>query len=171
MSCIALSGKPASLHALLQDTKTDGLFQTPTLLLQLLVDVSKGLQFIHSSGFLHNDIKLDNIVLGSSITKPIRAYIIDFGKACMIGNGKHYSLSSKEVALYKKEHSHITPDLRNGLIAQCEATDIFSLGRVIRKVNRTTLHLEKLAALGREAMNYYSGNRPSIMRVLQTLLI
>ena len=86
----------------------EGVDLTSHLAFQLLLDISKGLQFIHDSGILHNDLKLDNVVFGSSITKPLRAYIVDFGRACSVRNGKTYQLLSEEKALYKKEHTNCT---------------------------------------------------------------
>ena len=114
----------------------------------------------------HNDLKLDNIVLGNSITKPLRAYIVDFGKACRVSNGKTYTLSPEDKALYGREHTQIAPDLRDRHTAQSQATYIYSLGRVIKKVNQTVLHSEEVTSIAKEALNYYSCNRPTISHII-----
>ena len=168
MSYITLSGKPINLHTLLYTTP-EGITLTEVLSFHILVEISKGLQFIHDSGILHNDLKLDNIVLGNSITKPLRAYIVDFGKACRVSNGKTYTLSPEDKALYQREHTQIAPDLRDGHTAQSQATDIYSLGRVIKKVNQTVLHSEEVTSIAKEALNYYSYNRPTISHIITRL--
>ena len=47
----------------------------------------------------------------------LQPYIIDFGKAHRIDCGKMYTLSESERQEFKVEHSHITLDLRDGLVA------------------------------------------------------
>lgn len=46
--------------------------------LKLAAQMIEGLDFIHSSGCMHRDVKLDNILAS---TKPLQAIIIDFGHA------------------------------------------------------------------------------------------
>lgn len=102
MSYIALAGKPVSLHELLVNKDPDVLsMATTSVVKQILVDITKGLQFIDHAGFLHNDLKSDNVALGSSFTRYVRAYIIDFGKACRTDSGKRYSLSPEKLSYTK----------------------------------------------------------------------
>uniref|UniRef100_A0A1X7TUD5 Protein kinase domain-containing protein n=1 Tax=Amphimedon queenslandica TaxID=400682 RepID=A0A1X7TUD5_AMPQE len=69
--------------------------------------IAFGLNYLHEKcGILHNDLKEDNIVLQQEIDK-INSVIIDFGKACMIENGKRYSLSKENKEIYKSRHPHI----------------------------------------------------------------
>ena len=46
--------------------------------------------------FLHNDLKVDNVVIGDTLSGKLKPYIIDFGKACPVSKGKKYSLSEDE---------------------------------------------------------------------------
>jgi serine/threonine protein kinase len=39
---------------------------------------------VYNKGYLHNDLNLDNIVIGNSLNGKLKPYIIDFGKACPI---------------------------------------------------------------------------------------
>ncbi len=169
MSCITLSDTPITLHSFLI-APPEGIPLSSALAVQILLDVSKGLQCIHAAGFIHNDIKLDNIVLGNSANgNTMKAYIIDFGKACAIGNGKTYDLSSEQVTIYKKQHPQIAPDLRDGKTRQNPATDVYSLGRVIRKTNCTMAHSDEITTLQKQAMRYSSSERPSLTDIVAQL--
>ena len=80
------------------------------------LSLCKGLQHVHTSGFLHNDLKLDNVVVGISLSGKLRPYIIDFGKACPVARGKKYSLKEEDIIIYKSEHPQVAPDLLDGLV-------------------------------------------------------
>lgn len=47
------------------------------------------IRYLHGLGFVHNDIKLDNILVGHK--DPNQIYLIDFGLSCkyMDPDGKH----------------------------------------------------------------------------------
>ncbi len=48
-------------------------------LLLIAKDLAKGLEYIHSKGIVHNDIKLENVIIDETFTPRI----IDFGLSCM----------------------------------------------------------------------------------------
>ena len=111
-----------------------------------------------------NDLKLDNIILGNSLSGKLKPYIIDFGKACPVTKGRMYTLTNAEIGIYKKEHPQITPDLRDGLVKQSISSDIFSLGRVMKR-NSVAVHSTELSPLIRQALSYCR-DRPSIEAIL-----
>ena len=102
------------------------------------MQITQGLQFIHES-ILHNDLKCDNVVIGYTLSKQLKMYIVDFGKACLVSHAKHCKLSPEEREVYKKEHSQIAPDLGDGLVPQSVATDVYSLGRIFKKIVHSLL--------------------------------
>ena len=61
MSYIHVDDKPMTLYTLLHKRENPYLALSAQQCASILVGVCKGLQFIHGQGFLHNDIKLDNI--------------------------------------------------------------------------------------------------------------
>lgn len=69
--------------------------------------------------------------------------MIDFGKACFATQGKYYKLSEEEKDIYKNEHSHVAPDLRDGVISQSKASDVYAIGQLIYYVYKKA-HLSKL---------------------------
>ena len=168
MLYICVGGQPISLFSLLYDNHS-AISLASEQCTNMLVSLCKGVQYIHTSGFLHNDLKLDNVVIGNSFTGKLKPYIIDFGKACSLAKGKTYSLSDTEKAMYRKEHPQVAPDLRDGLVPQSESTDIYSLGRIVKRCNSVVLHSANLLSSIRCALSYHSRDRPDIEAILASL--
>ena len=68
----------------------------------------------------------------------IQWVLIDFGKGCLVKNGKLYKLSESSKEYYTQYHPQIAPDLRNG---QSLLSDVYSFGRTIHQVNEHFLTL------------------------------
>lgn len=105
---------------------------------RILLGVCNGLEAIHTHGFLHNDIKADNIVLSDMVpfyanSPPLVPILVDFGKSRPILKAKRYKLTQEEKTYYRLHHSHIAPEVINGTHSQSEKSDVYSLGRVICK--------------------------------------
>ena len=77
-SYISICNIPKTLHTFLSDCLSSETSQD--LVLSFLL---QGLQFIHEN-ILHNDLKCDNVVIGSTLSKQLKIYIVDFGKACLM---------------------------------------------------------------------------------------
>ncbi len=60
---------------------------------------------------LHNDLKLDNVAIGTSVSMQVRPYIIDFGKACSVGCGKTHKLDSARLATWYNNNHYGSPML------------------------------------------------------------
>ena len=129
-----------------------------------------GLNYMHTKyQIIHNDIKSDNICLGSSFisTVCIQAVIIDFGKACNITSGKSYKLSDIQKEQYKKDHPHIAPDLRDGICKQSTLSDVCSLGRMTNNIPQ--LQKEDLEELSNKSMYYHMHLRPEMCTIIKHL--
>ena len=87
--------------------------------------------------------------------------LIDLGKACYITEAKKYSLSNEEKKKYISDHPQIAPELRNGHCKQSEASDVYSVGRIINIVNRQKLSIPALNTMSQNCLQYQSTNRPS----------
>ena len=94
------------------------------------------LDFVHRKGFLHNDLKGDNILLFKE-NEAIRPVIIDFGKCLGLTNPKRYNLTDKEQRKYKKHHRHIAPELVGGTHPQSCESDVYSYGYLLRQITRS----------------------------------
>ena len=165
MSLILFEGQPLSLHSALES----GVHLEADCSVSCLVRVSHGLDYIHSKDILHNDLKLDNVVLSKCKEGFLKPYIIGLGKACKVDSGHTYSLSEEECQRYKIDHSQIAPDLRDGLVKQSTATDVFSLGRIIKKMNRRVIKDAKINNIVQECLQYHSHSRPSVKKIIECL--
>lgn len=168
MSLITVHGQPLPLHLALNRDNSVIKLDTPTLL-RCLLHLSLGLQFVHDKGILHNDLKLDNVVLGNTKSGLLKTFIIDFGKACTILAAKSYKLTEEEKAKHKTDHSQVAPDLRDGLVKQSVATDVFSIGRILNKANKAIIESKEFALFIKQCLQYHSHNRPSIEDVVSIL--
>ena len=58
--------------------------------LPIILKLSQTLSYIHNKGFLHNDIKTDNIVFYVECAK-FKPVLVDFGKPCPIKDREYRS--------------------------------------------------------------------------------
>ena len=85
--------------------------------------------FIHERGFLHNDLKSNNVVIDGSENKPV---IIDLGKSCKIVKAR---LRKPKVNIEKSMNKfpHIAPEMQRGG-RQSIASDVFSFGYLVTRL-------------------------------------
>ena len=79
------------------------------------------LQYIHGKGFIHNDLKSNNVLLKRE-QDSFHPIIIDFGKSSRIEEAKGYKRSSGA--------DYLAPEVRRGE-KESLASDIFSLGKML----------------------------------------
>ena len=168
MSYINIDGKPVNLFSLLY-VKSRSIQLSREQCKDMLISLCKGIKHVHASGFLHNDLKLDNVVVGNSLSGKLKPYIINFGKACPIAKGKKYSLLEEDIVTYKKEQPQVAPDLRDGLVQQSQATDVHSLGRILKRCNSVLLYSPDLSTKIWKILSYHSHDRPELKSVLLKL--
>lgn len=104
---------------------------------QVLLGCISALVYLKQKNVLHNDIKSDNILIERLPRKfaEVRGVLIDFNKACLSSDARKYTLSDQDKQYYAKHHPHIAPEVRNGYTVQSFASDVYSMGRIIRKIN------------------------------------
>ena len=103
----------------------------------MLQDITEGLKQVHAIAFLYRDLKEDNIVLYKAGPGRVHAVLIDFGKCMPETSCSLYRLSESERETYRRKHRHVSPELVSGVSKPSTASDIYSLGRVIK---HTILH-------------------------------
>ena len=171
----SVSGEACTLHRYLKKQLQSQCISQKELQnwARLLVGVCNGLEAIHHKGYLHNDLKCDNIVLSDCKACLDKApslwpVIIDFGKARPIKYPRKYKLTEAEKTKYLKAYTHLAPELVKGLCPQSESTDMYSLGHIIRKA-AGVIASQHLKAIGKLCTKVDFANRPSIVYVRDSI--
>ena len=131
---------------------------------RILLGICNAVEAVHSHGFLHNDIKADNIVLSDTVpdytnSPPLVPILIDFGKSRPIKNPKRYRLTEEEKSYYRIHHHHIAPEVIDGIYPQSVKSDVYSLGRIINKVARAIMS-SSLHTIGQKCIIVNRDHRP-----------
>lgn len=104
--------------------------------LQILICLTEALIFIHKKGFVHNDLKGNNVLLckHERMWQPV---IIDYGKSVRLSGAqaKQNNSAQSSCNLIKKRCSHTAPEVFSGQQPPSCASDIYSLGIIFQKVN------------------------------------
>ena len=125
--------------------------------LRICYEFADGLSYIHSKGILHNDLHANNLLISK---EHMTAKMIDFGSATLKSCPRKYYLNENEKKVYSKKHSHIAWELRNELGAtQCELSDVYSLGRVLKLVGRDC-NVAVLTSISNCCRDHTVGRRP-----------
>ena len=117
-------------------------------------DLTEALSHIHTKGFLHCDLKANNVLVSNK-----HGYIIDFGKACdsSFPPAKKYSIC----------YPLIAPEVLNG--SPCsKASDIFSLGKILFKVG-VKQNIPLLVSMAQECLDASPVRRPTTTGIMATL--
>ncbi|XP_033628859.1 serine/threonine-protein kinase ste20-like [Asterias rubens] len=103
----------------------------------IAMNVVDGIKHMHSEGLLHNDIKMDNILMSyDTPTHRWRAYVIDVGVATTTITPRNYVLTSEKKEKYRRFHGHIAPEMVDNAEHQSTQSDIFQLGYVLNSIGQ-----------------------------------
>ena len=116
--------------------------------------LTEALSHIHTKGFLHCDLKANNVLVSNK-----HGYNIDFGKACdsSFPPAKKYSIC----------YPHIALEVING--SPCsKASDIFSLGKILFKVG-VKRNIPLLVSMAHEWLDASPVGGPTTTGIIATL--
>lgn len=108
----------------------------------------EALRYLHEdAGYLHNDIKADNILLSSTRLDllpsesrmsypefPYQIILIDFGKASSTKEKKYLRLPVAQQHTYKIKYNHIAGEVVEGIMPRSTKSDMYAMGKVLQLV-------------------------------------
>ena len=149
--------KSLTVHKLLYDKKSMNVLGSMSVSdwFRICYDIADALNHLHQKGYLHCDIKTNNVLVSKSKT----GYLIDFGKVKPILN--------PPAKKYAKSYDYIAPEVLNGN-PPTPASDIYSFGMIIKAIGETTGDTT-LFELGQLSSSTVSSQRPTIIRLLSAL--
>ena len=126
LSFHAINGTGYALHRVLHSDQHEIGFDLVVVdWKKFLIGTVSALNYLHKSNILHNDIKLDNILLD----QRYESVLIDFNKGCFTNEEKSYKL---EKCRYASEHPQVAPGFRDGHCKQSQFSDVYAIGRIIK---------------------------------------
>ena len=133
----------------------------------ITLQLAEAISYLHSRGFIHRDIKLDNVLV-SFWNNKYRAVLIDFGKCIPTAAGSLKHLSHEEQQEYHKKHAHIAPEIVSGASKPSAASDVYSFGRIAsiiaKKVESTVLK-----NVGNKCTSFSPNARPHLNDIIKQL--
>ncbi|XP_071792409.1 uncharacterized protein [Asterias amurensis] len=131
----------------------------------IAMNVVDGIKYMHSEGLLHNDIKMDNILMTYDTQKHLwRAYVIDVGMATTTNTPRNYVLTSEEKEKYRKFHAHIAPEMVDNGKHRSTRSDTFQLGCVLHSIGQFGA-VPFLEQLGNKCKSRDPVQRPEITHI------
>ena len=134
----------------------------------MLLDTVGAVSIVHKTGYFHNDIKGNNVMVENIYSKTYTAVLIDFGKARKISDPKIYHLSEVDKALYKEKFKHIAPEILEGH-PQSFQNDVYSLGMVIKKVAKRVASMKDVGDQLKSCVSEIPDARPCLNKIKITL--
>ena len=144
---------------------SDGMISSNEECAIVLRKTCEALIHLHKNGYLHNDLKGNNVVLDGDA--PV---IIDFGKSCQIAKAKLRKPKldvDKAIARYP----HIAPEIHRGE-KQTTSSDVYSFGAMIARVLKDgKFEIPTLKQASRKCLSSNPRKRPSLEELLQKIAI
>ncbi|XP_042232362.1 MAP kinase kinase MKK1/SSP32-like [Homarus americanus] len=135
---------------------------SPTKSITIFLPIAEALAEVHSRGIIHNDIKVDNVLLEKNFDGSYTSHFIDFGLSRV--EGGHLTLHSNP------NDSHYAPELFRGLPCT-PASDIYSLGVMISDVQNCFDNLwpPGVKRLCKQMLSRNPQHRPNLSKVIEVL--
>lgn len=140
---------------------------TPSECLQTFAEICLALQHVHSWGFLHNDIKANNVILERRRdSKKYNAILIDFGKSTKASTILP-SVSSRKRS-NPPTKSYLAPEVLKRR-QYSKASDIYSVGRMFKSVSKIMGFYERVCVLVKNAVAEEPSLRPHLDKLINEI--
>ncbi|XP_048576934.1 cyclin-dependent kinase 1-A-like [Nematostella vectensis] len=138
-----------------------GLFTEVGMWLAALKTIAETLLFCHQKGFLHNDLKQNNVVFHySGSWKPV---VIDWGKASRVGDEVKFSKARQQ-----KDYPWIAPEVLDTSQAKSMASDVYFFGYLVKYVitRVNDFNADGIGELSGNCLRNNANSRPSLEKVV-----
>ena len=137
---------------------------TPMECVHLFLKICAALEHVHSKGFLHNDIKSNNVVVDQIGSEQYAPVLIDFGKSTRIRSAATITVNQKKTH-EKSAHgkSYLAPEVVN-YRQYSPASDIYSMGRMLKAIATIMGFHEKVRVVVKTATNNEPSHRANIQQ-------
>ena len=139
---------------------------TPADSIAIFIEISSTLCYVHLKGYIHNDIKANNVVLDrKSGSEKIHPILIDFGESTKLGLLQG---TRKQHPTGRRGKIYLAPEVQNKRLYSV-ASDIYSLGRMLKVVSSFTGFYPKVQLLVKEATDVNPSDGPTLKDFIQKL--
>jgi len=145
----------------LTEAASNGIIRNVEECAAILKEICNSLMYVHDKGYLHNDLKGNNVVLQGQQRRPV---LIDFGKSCLISKAV---LREPKLNVDKaiQQYPHIAPEIHRGE-RQTTASDTYSFGVLIKHVLKAgKFTLRTLEDIAGRCMSSAPAKRPTLEEV------
>ena len=133
---------------------------TPTECVHLFVKICSALEHVHSKGFLHNDIKSNNVVLDQTVSEQYPPVLIDFGRSTRIRSAATITVNERKT--HEKSacvKSYLAPE-----VIKCRqySPAIYSMGQMLKAIATTMGFYDKVRVDVKTTTNKEPSHRGNI---------
>ena len=136
---------------------------TPQDSTDIFLEICSALKHVHSRGYLHNDIKANNVVLEKNSTAPEKysPVLIDFGKSTKAAASSVSLSSSRKRIASEHLKSYLAPEVMKDRLYSA-ASDVYSIGKMLKNVSKMVGFYPRVRALVKEVTAEIPSLRPCL---------
>ncbi|XP_067019463.1 probable LIM domain-containing serine/threonine-protein kinase DDB_G0287001 [Acropora muricata] len=137
---------------------------TPAECIQLFVKICSALEHVHSKGFLHNDIKSNNVVLDQTGPEQYNPVLIDFGKSTRTSAATTITVNERST----DGKSYLAPEVLK-YREYSPASDIYSMGRMLKAISTIMGFYDKVRVVAKTATELNPPHRANIQQLAKEI--
>ena len=162
-----ISDQPCMVSSLL---KSKSLRLSVHVWLTLIRQLAQAIAYLHNTGFIHRDIKGDNVLV-SLLNSKHQAILIDFGNCIIVSSWKpRKTPNTFRAKKCHQKHGHIAPEIVSDDSPPSFASDICSFGQLVYAVG-TFIDHHFLCTLGKRCCHDDATTRPKLNLIVDELKI